>query len=68
MTERGGIVGMWQETNTYSCRPTTLAEFEAIELLEGEAILAHHRGTGSVIGSFLDGLTDAEALPLFSTG
>jgi microcystin degradation protein MlrC len=68
MTRRVGIVGMWQETNTYSSRPTTLAEFEAFELLEGEAILRHHGGTGSVIGGFLDGLGDAEAVPLFSAG
>ena len=68
MARRVGIVGMWQETNTYSSRPTTLAEFEAFELLEGEAILRHHGGTGSVIGGFLDGLGDAEPVPLFSAG
>lgn len=68
MTRRVGIVGMWQETNTYSSRPTTLAEFEAFELLEGDAILDHHRGTGSVIGGFIDGLVDVTPIPLFSAG
>ena len=68
MTGRVGIVGMWQETNTYSSRPTTLAQFEAFELLEGEEILTHHRGTGSVIGGFLDGMAGVESVPLFSAG
>ena len=65
MAKRVGIVGMWQETNTYSPRTTTLADFEAFELLEGEASLAHNRGTGSVIGGFLDGLGDVEAVRPF---
>ncbi len=68
MQKRVGILGMWQETNTYSSRPTTIAEFEAFELLEGDAIIRHHRGTGSVIGGFLDGLGDIEPVPLFSAG
>lgn len=68
MGERVGIVGMWQETNTYSPRVTTLADFEAFELLEGQALLNHNRGTGSVIGGFLDGLGDIEAVGLVSAG
>src|SRR5262249_8551040 len=68
MAKRVGIVGMWQETNTYSPRVTTLADFEAFELLAGEALLAHNRGTGSVIGGFLDGLGDVEAVGLISAG
>jgi microcystin degradation protein MlrC len=63
-----GIAGMWQETNSYSSRATRLPDFEAFELLVGDAILAHHRGMGSVIGGFLDGLGDAEVVPLFSAG
>jgi microcystin degradation protein MlrC len=63
-----GIVGMWQETNSYSSRATRLADFKAFELLAGDAILTHHRGKGSVIGGFLDGLGDVEAVPLFSAG
>lgn len=53
---RIALVGMWQETNTYSPRPTTLADFEAFELSRGAALLDGHRGTGSVIGGFLDGI------------
>jgi microcystin degradation protein MlrC len=68
MTPRVGIVGMWQETNTYSPRRTTLADFEAFELLEGEALLSHNRGTGSVIGGFLDGLGSVETVGLISAG
>jgi len=69
MKKRVGIAGMWQETNTYSPRVTTIADFEAFELLEGEAILAHNRGTGSVIGGFLAGLKDkAEPVGLLSAG
>jgi microcystin degradation protein MlrC len=68
MSARIGIIGMWQETNTYSPRATTLADFADFELLEGEAILEHHRGTGSVIGGFLDGLGDIPALGLVSAG
>ena len=68
MAKRVGIVGMWQEVNTYSPRGTTLADFEAFELLEGAALLSHNRGTGSAIGGFLDGLGDIEAVGLISAG
>ncbi|MDW5598777.1 M81 family metallopeptidase [Conexibacter stalactiti] len=61
---RVAIVGMWQETNTYSARTTTLADFERFELLEGTALLDRHRGAGSVIGGFLDGLGAAELEPV----
>lgn len=67
-TRTVAVVGMWQETNTYSPRPTTLADFEAFELLVGEPLLVHHRGTGSVIGGFLDGLAAAGAAPLAPVG
>jgi len=53
---RIALVGMWQETNTYSPRPTTLADFEAFELSEGATLIDGHRGTGSVLGGFLDGI------------
>jgi microcystin degradation protein MlrC len=67
---RLALIGMWQETNTYSPRPTGLAEFEAFELTAGAGVVAHHEGTGSVIGGFLDGLGDggAEAVGVFSAG
>ena len=45
---------MWHETNTYSSRPATIAEFEAYELLEGDSIIEHHEGTESVIGGLID--------------
>ncbi len=64
---RIGIVGMWQETNTYSSHSTTLEDFAAFELLEGSAIVEHHSGTESVIGGFLAG-TDDEIVPVFSAG
>jgi microcystin degradation protein MlrC len=50
---------MWQETNTYSARATALEQFEDFELLDGEAILERHQGTGSVAGGFIDGLAEA---------
>jgi microcystin degradation protein MlrC len=62
-----GIVSLWQETNTYSSRPTTLEEFAAFELLDGEAVAEQHSGTRSVIGGMLD--ADAfEVVPVFSAG
>ncbi len=63
---RVGVAGLWHETNTYSARPTTLREFEAFELLEGEAVFTHHRGIGSVIGGMLDGAGDLTLVPLVS--
>ncbi|HST40948.1 MAG TPA: M81 family metallopeptidase, partial [Conexibacter sp.] len=68
---RIAVVGMWQETNTYSPRPTALADFAAFELDAGDAVLARHRGTGSVIGGFLDGidaLDGAAPVALLSAG
>lgn len=64
---RVGIAGMWQETNTYSPRPTRWEDFSAYELLDGEAILEHHSGTRSVIGGFIDGC-DHELVGTFSAG
>lgn len=61
---RIAIVGLWQETNTYSARTTTLADFERFELLEGGALLEHHRGAGTVIGGFLEGVEAAGLEPV----
>jgi len=47
-------MGMWHETNTYSSGHTTLDDFRAFELLEGDDVAAYNEGTGSVIGGFLD--------------
>ncbi len=68
VTRRIAIVGMWQETNTYSPRATNLSDFEAFELLEGSAILDRHRATGSVVGGFLDGLGHADPVGVLSAG
>jgi microcystin degradation protein MlrC len=72
---RIGIAGLWHETNTYSARTTSRREFAEYELVAGSDIIAHHRGTRSVIGGFLDGLASApdstvaeEGVPLFSAG
>ena len=51
---RVGIAGLWHETNTYSSKPTELADFVAFELLSGNAIQEAHEGTGSVIGGMLE--------------
>lgn len=64
---RVGIVSLWQETNTYSVRPTTLKDFADFELLQGEAIAAQHRGMKSVIGGMLDA-NGFEVVPIFSAG
>ena len=62
-----GIVSLWQETNTYSSRPTTLEDFAGFELLHRKAVAEQHSGTRSVIGGMLD--ADAfEVVPVFSAG
>jgi microcystin degradation protein MlrC len=47
---------MWQETNTYSSRFTTLEDYAEFELLDGDELLNAHRTQRSVIGGFLAGL------------
>ena len=47
-------MGVWHETNTYSASLTTLDDFRAFELLEGDDLVARNAGTGSVVGGFLD--------------
>lgn len=65
--KRVGIIGVSQETNTYSARRTRLEDFEAFELLHGEEVFRHHAGTGSVIGGML-ATEDFETVPIFSAG
>lgn len=72
---RIGIAGLWHETNTYSARTTSRQDFADYELVAGADVIAHHRGTRSVIGGFLDGLASTpdltvaeEVVPLFSAG
>lgn len=48
------LASMWQETNTYSPRITTLDDFKRFELLEGEEVGAAHAGVRSVIGGAID--------------
>jgi microcystin degradation protein MlrC len=64
---RVGIAGVWHETNTYSARPTTLADFEELELLRGAEIIEAHAGTGTVVGGML-AVSGAEAVPLATAG
>jgi microcystin degradation protein MlrC len=64
---RVGIAGIWQETNTYSSRATTLREFEDFELLSGDEILERHQGTRSVIGGMLDA-GGFDLAPVFTAG
>ena len=69
MTRRVAIVGAWHETNTFSSRPTALADFDAFELLAGDALAEHNRGTRTVIGGYLDAVPHfAEAVPVFAAG
>lgn len=67
MNRRVGIVGVWHETNTYSSRPTTLADFEAFELLSGDSVADNNRGIGTVIGGFCDA-NEFDLVPIFSAG
>ncbi len=64
---RVAVAGLWHETNTYSTHPTSLADFEAFELLRGEAVLHRHAGTGTVIGGMLEG-DDFAPVPTLSAG
>ncbi|MGH3681785.1 MAG: M81 family metallopeptidase, partial [Natronosporangium sp.] len=65
MRRRIGVVGVWHETNTYSARPATLADFQALELLAGDALAEQNRGVGTVIGGFYDA-DDVHLVPVFS--
>jgi microcystin degradation protein MlrC len=52
---------MWQETNTYSSRPTTLEDYESFEVVAGDRLVEDHSGRRSVIGGFLAHLGDRVA-------
>lgn len=65
MAPRIGILGMWHETNTYASYRTSVEDFEAFELVAGEKVRQVNRGTGSVIGGFLDA-TALDLQPLFA--
>lgn len=65
--KRVGIVGLWHETNTYSPRRPTLADFAEFELLRGEEVAERHLGKGTVIGGML-GTSGFDPAPVFSAG
>jgi microcystin degradation protein MlrC len=62
---RIGLVELWQETNTYSPRGTSLADFEAFELLTGAAVLDRHRDTRTVLAGFAAAVP-GRAVPIYS--
>lgn len=64
---RVAVVGLWHETNSWSARPATLADFTAFELLSGSELGTRNAGTGTVIGGFLDS-TELDVMPVFSAG
>ncbi|MDP9479620.1 MAG: M81 family metallopeptidase, partial [Actinomycetota bacterium] len=66
--KRVGVVGLWHETNTYSSRRPTLADFADFELLRGEEISGRHRGNGTVIGGMLEARSTFDPVPVFSAG
>jgi microcystin degradation protein MlrC len=66
MTSRVAVLGVWHETNTYAATPTTLDDFAAFELVDGDALVAGNRGVGSVIGGFLDADDVFELVPCFT--
>lgn len=57
------IAGLSHETNTFSPVPTPLSRFcpDGETLLRGEAAIAYFRGTGTVIGGYLDVATSTGA-------
>jgi microcystin degradation protein MlrC len=64
---RVGIAGVWHETNTYSARSTTFADFEALELLRGTEVTDAHAGTGTVVGGMI-AAPDFDIVPLATAG
>jgi microcystin degradation protein MlrC len=61
------IAGLWQETNTYAPKPTTLENFENFELAAGSDVGALHKNVRSVIGGAIDSLGESACFGL-STG
>lgn len=62
--KRFAVSGLWQETNTFAQRPTTLEDFEAFEFVSGTAVAAQHKGVRSVIGGAVDSLGDSACFGL----
>lgn len=59
------VAGMWQETNTYSSRHTTMKDYADFELVTRAELVARHTDSRSVIGGFLAHL-GRRALPALS--
>ena len=51
---RIAIIQVFQETNTFSPRPTTLADFQCRYMHAGNELIEHLTGTRTEIGGFLD--------------
>jgi microcystin degradation protein MlrC len=68
MPPRVGIVALQHESNTFLGRPTTLADFTAGRLLDGEAVRAAFAGIPHEVGGFFAGLAAeaVEAVPVFA--
>jgi microcystin degradation protein MlrC len=50
MASRIVLVGFYHETNTFSATTTDMALFERYQFVEGEALVARYRGTGTELG------------------
>ncbi|MEU8270611.1 M81 family metallopeptidase [Sphaerisporangium sp. NPDC049002] len=64
MTVRIGLGGVWQETNTFTPEPTTLADFRRYQLFEGPELVASLRGTGTELGGAIDAARQRSARPV----
>src|SRR5437660_11819126 len=65
---RVGVVALMHESNTFIQGRTTLADFAADLLLEGEAVRERLADAHHEVGGFFEGLTAAgiEAVPIFA--
>ena len=63
MRPRIGLARIWQETNSFSQRPSGIGDFQS-DWLAGEALLAGLAGRRDELAGFADGLGDAEPVPL----
>ncbi len=47
------LAGFYHETNTFSARPTTFADFEDYQLAVGQEIIARYQGTSTELGGMI---------------
>jgi microcystin degradation protein MlrC len=66
---RLAMLGYYHETNTFSVRPTTYADFERNGVLRGEEIVAKHGAARSTATGYLEVGTEpgVEVVPLYFT-